>query len=153
MYTIHTMNRHGHSWEVNTRFSEVIKLLDTLRTQRNIQLPPLPRRRLFSSKSQEAIKERREALNVILEAMVPEYAGVPEVGQFLQLEIGEGIAVAEAGRKQQRRGTSAAGVLEEAGSQQQCRGTSAAGVLAEAGSQQQRRGTSAAGVLIPSILE
>lgn len=33
VYTIYTVNRHGHGWEVQVRYSEVVKLLDALRSR------------------------------------------------------------------------------------------------------------------------
>ena len=78
-YIITTTDCEGQTWTITTRYSEVLDLLDQLRRERNLALS-MPRKHYFtSSLTDEVVKERREALDRVLAALVPEYAGIPAV--------------------------------------------------------------------------
>ena len=78
-YIITTTDCEGQSWTITTRYSEVLDLLDQLRRERNLELS-MPRKHYFtSSLIDEVVKERREALDRVLAALVPEHAGIPAV--------------------------------------------------------------------------
>ena len=80
-YIITTRDCEGQSWTITTRYSEVLDLLDQLRRERNLNLDlSMPRKHYFtSSLTDEVVKERREALDRVLAALVPEHAGIPAV--------------------------------------------------------------------------
>ena len=75
------------AWETSTRYSEVEKFLVELKERRAIQLPALPRKRMMSSLTQDAIDERKRGIDTILGALLPLHAGVPQVRRFLELEV------------------------------------------------------------------
>ena len=77
----HDANSGGQSWTTTTRYSEVLDLLDQLRRERNLNLDlSMPGKHYFtSSLADEVVKERREALDRVLAALVPEHAGIPAV--------------------------------------------------------------------------
>ena len=74
------------AWETRTRYSELEKFLAELKERRGIQLPALPRKRMMSSLTSDAIAERKRGIDTILATLLPLHAGVPQVRQFLQLE-------------------------------------------------------------------
>ena len=86
-YIITTTDCEGQTWTITTRYSEVLDLLDQLRRERNLSLglsrefiQSMPRKHYFtSSLTDEVVKERREALDRVLAALVPEHAGIPAV--------------------------------------------------------------------------
>ena len=80
-YIITTTDCEGQTWTITTRYSEVLDLLDQLRRERNLNLAlSMPRKHYFtSSLTDEVVKERREALDRVLAALVPEHAGIPAV--------------------------------------------------------------------------
>ena len=100
-YTIRTTDRDGNSWETATRYSVVVRVLEELKQKRNIKdLPMMPRKQFFlSSKDEAVIDERRVALNAVLAAVVPRYAGVREVRRFLRLD--EGLQIHEARKRRE----------------------------------------------------
>jgi len=85
-YTIRTTDRRGIVSETNTRYSDVIELLDQLKQRRGVELPEMPRKHLFHSLDDSVIQERQAALDTILAAAVPRHAGIPQVRRFLRLD-------------------------------------------------------------------
>jgi len=75
------------SWQMSTRYSELEKFLVELKERRGIVLPALPRKRMMTSLTEDAIVERKRGIDTILATLIPQHAGVPHVRQFLQLEV------------------------------------------------------------------
>ena len=102
-YTIRTTE--GNSWEAVTRYSAVLVLLKELKQKRDIMDLPMMRWAGHTDRSYRTMgypdqwytDRRREALDAVLAALVPRYAGLPEVRDFLRLD--EGLQIHHA-RKQ-----------------------------------------------------
>ena len=72
-------------WEVITRYSAMQKLVIDLKAL-GIETAPLPRKRMTSSKSEEAIQERAKALDALLVQLTHSHSAEPIVRGFLGLD-------------------------------------------------------------------
>ena len=91
VYTLEVCTAEDYSWFVEIRYSDMELLASNLQSRHHFALPPLPRKRMFSSCSDEAMQERTTAFNDVLKILVTCHVQIPMVRDFLQVEAGHAL--------------------------------------------------------------